>query len=240
MARKVERIVEGRLSNIRPRGKAPLNAENDRAFLRSRRSVRMWPVQEEAGMEKGVRAFLTSYLDMPVEVVEGLTIEKIEKQSQARRSKIQAEVLVMLETSQQRDVIQPYVANLAKVQGKAGIRLDIPDYLRGLFCLYEAHAAALRAQYGSVKRAIRFDDSDHSLYMDVKLDDTKWHRISAGEMREIGEKNKARRIPTTSGISPAASTALRRKILLQDQSDPTNDYPHVESEDESESGTTTN
>ena len=102
-----------------------------------------------------------------------------------RRSKIKDKVLVRFSNSQERDVAQSYATNLADAGGEAGLRLEIPDYLRRLFRLYEAHAAALRAKYGDVRRAVRFDDINKSLYMDVKLESTDWHRISAEEMRSI-------------------------------------------------------
>lgn len=162
---------------------------------------------------------------MPAEIIEGLTFEKVEKQSQTRRSKIQDEVLVMLETSQQRDVIQSFATNLAAVQGKAGMRLDIPDHLRGLFRLFEAHAAALRAEYGTVKRAIRFDDMNASLYMDVKLEDTEWHRITDEEMRTIQEKNRTAPPPQKKQPSKT-SVEEKNRILMQSQ----RAYPQVESE----------
>ena len=191
LAKKVEQIVDNRISttnNQRGRSKQP--PETERSFLRCRRSVRLWPIRGGAGLEQAVKDFLRKCLCMPQDIIEGLTFEKVEKQSQSRRSKIQDEVLVMLETSQQRDVIQSYAANLAAVQSKAGMRLDIPDHLRGLFRLFETHAAALKAEFGAVKRAIRFDDINSSLYMDVKLEDTEWHRITDEEMRKIQEKKQ--------------------------------------------------
>ena len=168
-------------------------------------------------------------LKMPGQIIDTLTIEKIEKQSQARRSKIQDEVLVMLETSQQRDTIQSYALNLAAVQGKAGIRLDVPDFLRGVFRMFEEHAAALRAQYGVVKRAIRFDDINGSLYMDVKLEDTDWHRITADEVRlvERNKKKKKKNLQGRTHLSASAAAQKKKILLLEDAK-----YPEVESDNE--------
>ena len=113
LAKRVEQLVEGKLTaqpDLR-RNSRPGGSENERSFLRSRRSVRIWPVQEAGGLEKGVRTFLTDCLKIPSNVVGSLVFERVERQSQARRSKIKGEVLVMLESSQQRDVIQSYAAN---------------------------------------------------------------------------------------------------------------------------------
>lgn len=142
----------------------------------------------------------------------------------------------MLESSQQRDVIQSYATNLARLQGQAGMRLDIPDFLRGIFRLFESHAAALRTKYGSLKRAICFDDVDLSLYMDVKLEQTDWVRISTEEMRDINQRSKN----TTSNALPAtaASAADKRKVLMlrEELTDVSRNYPHIESDNESASG----
>ena len=189
------------------------------------------------GLEQGVKDFLHNKLKIPPPVTDGLVFEKVEKLSQTRRSKIQDEVLVMLESSQRRDVIQSYAPNLAPIQGQAGLRIDVPDFLRGLFRLFEAHAAALRAQFGPIKRAIRFDDVDHSLYMDVKLENTDWHRISAQEMRDI-EDRKKKGGTSPSGISVSAAADKRKILLFNDNSaDGSHNYPQVESDAESNNGT---
>ena len=233
LAKRVEQIVEGRMAkNSRGRSRPVQSSENERAFLRSRRSIRIWPIGEAAGLEEGVTTFLKKSLCIPETVVDGLTLERVEKLSQTRRSKVQDGVLVTFETAQQRDVVQSYASNLAPIQGRAGLRLDIPDFLRGLFRLFESHAAALKAEYGSLKRAIRFDDAEQSLFMDVKLEDTDWHRISADDMRGIEERKKASRQSNNEGLS-AAARAEKRKILLQTESKTSGD-PHVVSDEESE------
>ena len=103
LVERVEKLVAGKVSSLPPGCR----------FLRSRRFMRLWPVGKAGGLEKRVKNFLGKVLLMPADVVDRLTIEKIEKQSQTRRSKIQNEVLIMLEASKQRDVIQSYAANLA-------------------------------------------------------------------------------------------------------------------------------
>ena len=135
LSKKVEQLVHCKMAAAavqHPKIRQANGSENERCFLRSRRSVRIWPVRGTAGLEQAVKDFLLSKLKIPTAVIDGLVFEKVEKQSQTRRSKIQDEVLVMLESSQQRDVIQSYAPNLAPIQGQAGLRLDVPDFLRGL------------------------------------------------------------------------------------------------------------
>ena len=165
-------------------------------------------------------------LKVPLDVLNGLHIEKVERISQARRSKIQDELLVVFRTSSQRDVIQSYASNLAAVQGEAGIRLDVPDFLRGLFRQFEVHAANLKERYGPIKRAIRFDDLDKSLYMDVKLQNTDWHRISATDMKrlQLGRKHTKQAL-----TQPSSDADDMKKILLQEG---TEEHPHVVNDDD--------
>ena len=190
--------------------------------------MRLWPVQESDGLERGVKRFLTFYLKMPEETINGLVFERIAKQVQSRRSKIKDEVVAILQTSHQRDTIQSYAFNLSAAQGLAGIRLDIPDHLRGLFRLFESHAAALRERYGAVKRAVRFDDVDRTMYMDVKLGDTDWHRVTAAEVREADVRRKGL-AAATSKPSSGASAAEKKKILFLDD-EQEQSYPQVESD----------
>lgn len=232
IVKRMEKMVDEKLAGSSA-GRPTLNEENERDFLRSRSSVRLWPVQDGSGLDKGFKRFLTFYLKMPAEAIESLTFVQVSKQGQARRSKIHDEVLVVLQTAQQRDTIQSFATNLASAQGQAGLRLDIPDYLRGLFRLFEAHAAPLWSRFGVVKRAIRFDDVDRSLYMDVKLEDTAWHKVSAAEMRSIASKkgpqgNDSNMNATTS----STSRQEKKRILFMEDADQ-EDLPQVESDQES-------
>ena len=222
--KKVERIVESQGSS---KG-AARSSDNEQNFLKSRRSVRLWPVNgTDQTLEKNTRGFLRDTLKMPESMVESLRFEKIQPASQARRSKIQGEVILQLRTSQERDSIQSYASNLAAVQGQAGIRLDIPDFLRGIFRQFEMHAADLKAQYGSVKRAIRFDDVEQSLYMDVKLDSTDWHRITAKDMSRIHKMKK--KTPSNSSTGSRTEEERRKIFMLPDGQ---GDIPLVETDEE--------
>ena len=220
LAKRVERIVEGKMAETA--SQTPIakggTSSNEERFLSSRRSIRIWPVENTGGgLEKAARYFFKSVLKIPDQVSDGLSIETVETVSQTRRSKVQGEVLVRFNSSQQRDVVQSYAFNLSEVQGKAGIRLDVPDFLRGLFRQFEIHAANLKQRYGSIKRAIRFDDVERSLYMDVKLQDTEWHRISADEVRRIRPKAMTSATPSNSSAERGAE---KKKILLQGGQDP--------------------
>ena len=232
--KKVEQMVDGKLlaSNPSRISVTPLkiSSENEMNFLKSRRTIRIWPVDTDNGIERGVRNFMVSVLKIPNQVVQDLTFERIEKVCQARRSKVHDEILVRFLSSHTRDVIQSYANNLAEAQGKVGLRLDVPDHLRGLFRLFEMHAAALKARHGSLRRSIKFDDVTRSLSMDVKLDDTQWHRISAEEMFRV-ERNKKNTPVTNTSASSGIAQAEKNRILMTTE---TTDYPVVNLESEGE------
>ena len=85
LAKKVEQIVDIKIATTsRQQRRTRQPSELEQNFLRSRGSVRMWPVSEAAGLEKGVKKFLGDCLAMPEELIESLTFEKIEKQGQVR------------------------------------------------------------------------------------------------------------------------------------------------------------
>lgn len=234
LSKRVEKLVEDKLATVgSTSGSASTSVRsNDIGFFLSRRSMRIWPVIGVAAdsLGKGAITFFKNVLKVPEDVLGGIVIEKVQPVSQPRRSKIHNEVLVRLANSHQRDVIQSYAFNLAAVQGKAGIRLDVPDHLRGLFRQFESHAADLRARYGQVKRAVRFDDVLKSLYMDVKLDDTDWHRISVHDMEAIQAGKKS-----VKGDTSVASYKEKKKVLMLDGNEK---FPEVPSEEEESSDST--
>lgn len=82
------------------------------------------------------------------------------------------------------------------------------DHLRGVFRQFESHAAALREIHGNVKRAVRFDDVNQSLIMDIKLDDTAWHRITAEEMANVTRQKKS---GLQKGFLSTTESALARR-----------------------------
>ena len=213
--KKVEQIVDTKVTshNGQPGGSSEkLRAEHELQFLLSRRSIRVWPVSEVNDLEMSVRALMKRYLKIPAHIADGLDIEETKRVIQPRRSKISKEVLVRFSSSQSRDVAQSYAANLADFTGTAGLRLDVPDYLRGLFRKFESHGAALRSKYGAVKRSIRFDDENRSLFMDVKLENTQWHRLSALDMKSTVTMS----LPGTREPTTDAQKRERQLVLLRE------------------------
>ena len=189
LTRKVESIVNKHIAN--KKGILSLTEtedSNQRAFLLNRRSVRLWPIPKGLELVEQVRTFFYTVLSVPEDVAKSIKVEDVQRIVQPRRSLITGEVVVRFKSAQDRDVIQSYAVNLAGIDGKAGLRLDVPDHLRGIFRSFEAHAAILKKKFGSVKRSIKFDDEQQSFCMDIKLPNTRWHHINQEEVRQAARK----------------------------------------------------
>lgn len=165
-----------------------------------------------ASAGSAVRSFLEKTLEIPVVTVNSLNIEQVDKIEQGRRSLIQNEVRVVFASSRERDIVQSYASNLAKVQGKAGIRMELPEHLRGLFKTFEAHSASLRRRFPGLKRAIKYNDQTQSLCMDVRMPDKmRWHKIGEAEMWEILRRYS--NMQRVAGGEKAGDEEDRKKIM---------------------------
>ena len=124
LLRKVEQIVENKITTIIPGGPGAAGAygeEKEHKFLQCRRSVRLWPISEVAELDIGVRTFLKRYLKIPAAMADSIAFEHLERQVQPRRSKIHKEVLVRFCNTQTRDTVQSFAANLADANGNSGL-----------------------------------------------------------------------------------------------------------------------
>ena len=112
----------------------------EREFLEARRAMKIWPVKaEDNELELECRRFLKETLEIPPDTAEQICIESVRKVRQARCSKISDEILVKICLIEERDIVQSYAPNLGRVNGTAGIRMEVPAHLRSTFRLLEAH-----------------------------------------------------------------------------------------------------
>ena len=190
----------------------------------------LWPVDLAAEPGNAVRSFLEIVLEIPTTTVKSLNIERVDKLEQGRRSRIINEIRVVFSFSRERDLVQSFAANLAKVNGKAGIRMELPEHLRGLFKMFEVHGANLRAKFPGLKRSIKYDDSNQSLCMDVRLPNkNKWHRIGEMEMRNVARHHG---VAVNSGAADPGEEEDRKLLLMTGQEE--EDSVHIVSGEESD------
>ena len=90
--------------------------------------------------------------------------------------------VVTMETKQVRDAVKA-AANLANFRETAGMRLDVPDHLQRDFSSLMNLSFDLKKKHPYLKRNVKFDEEDKSLYMDIKLkDDGDWRRVKPAQM----------------------------------------------------------
>ena len=193
--RNVERLIDQRMAYHKTTRSGVLTptvaeAEKERLFLIARPTMLLWPINLSVEAGNSFRNYVEKVLEIPLPIVKSLNIERVDKVQQARRSRIQDEVKVVFASSKERDLVQSYAINFAKSNGKAGIRMELPEHLRGLFKLFEIHGANLRQRFPGLKRSIKYEDVSQSLCMDVRMPEKdKWHRIGEVEMREIARRH---------------------------------------------------
>ena len=236
LVERVEKIVDQHIAakKITPGGTMSLSPAEEsykQAYLVSRRSVRLWPIPSNQNLEEQVRQFFYTVLSVPDEVAKTVRIDSVQRLAQPRRSKVSKEVLIRFSTATDRDTIQSYAVNLAGIEGKAGLRLDVPEHLRGIFRQFEEHAALLRQKYGKIKRSIKFEDVGQTFCMDVKLPSTGWHRLSYEELRSAQSKIK-RPVGQESNSSLSTDAAEKKLILMCEDNDPEEDPVIIESDEE--------
>ena len=108
------------------------------------------------------------------------------------------EVIVIFRDVDTHDLACSHARNLgeqivAPGEKKSNIRLDIPAHLLETFRTLDKHGHLLKQKYGQhLRRHVRFDDENLSLYLDVRKNSSSpWERImpeQARHERAIREK----------------------------------------------------
>ena len=157
-------------------------------YVLARRSLRLWPIPatSETELWGGVGDFLQDNLGLSDDQVRQEDIEAISRvEDPVAAGIVKAEVLVVFNSAETRDVVMMNANKLAGMVDSAGfpaagIRLEVPQELVPTFRLLSRFGARLRARHGEgTKRHIKFDDFNSSLYSVVKLPgDLHWTRVS--------------------------------------------------------------
>ena len=95
--------------------------------------------------------------------------------------------------------------------------MEVPDFLGGTFKLLERHGHALRAKHGpELKRHIKFDDEELSLFLNVRLPaQDNWIKVPLEFVRRIRKESTAKtaehfRDCLSTGPTSAPSTGANR------------------------------
>ena len=198
--------MQKKLDKLEATPRLPVGREGARGnsredeYYRARRSIRIWPVPTEGlKVDELAREFIWENLRVPPSNMGTDEIEDVRRVAYRRgnpregpsRASVHDEVVVRFASTATRDYVMGHVTNLAGFiddQGKptAGVRLEVPFHLKGIFQDLQQYGRILRRQHGSgFKRHVRFDDSKLSLYMDIRLPGTQeWLYVDHGMAAE--------------------------------------------------------
>ena len=80
------------------------------------------------------------------------------------------------------------------------MRLSLPDFLVSPFKTLEHEAFLIAQRVPGTKRAIKFDDAERSVVLDIKLPGASWVRITSGDVIQAVGARKKERVPAVSEI----------------------------------------
>ena len=196
---KVRAVGRAREMNRTQSASRPDESDENRAYWKARKSVRVWPV---AGITKkqiwtNAGKFFADIMLVPQEEISVDKIEEIYRVHGNKRSKIKDEVVVVFSDITTRDNVASYATNFASVRtspNSVGLRLEVPGHLTGVFRTLEQHGHSLRKLHGrDFNWHYKFSDIGQTLCMFIKLpSDDEWIRVTYEMARaEVDESVKA-------------------------------------------------
>ena len=167
-----------------------LQSHETRTYWQFRKCARIHNVagETEAEIWKDLQAFLRNKMKIPTHDLKENEILSVRRMRGVRGRGKQpvGEVVVVFVDVETRDRVCSYARNLAPFvdvdgQPTAGVRMYVPAHLGGVHKTLLQYGFNMRERYGrDFKRNIRFDDSEHSLCIDIRLPgkDSKWVSVS--------------------------------------------------------------
>ena len=144
-------------------------------FWECRRSLRLWPVPNSG---EALNDFLVNKLGLDEEFVIHDIGDITIRRHFEKKPKYKDEIYATFDTKHLRDVVKACGPNLAQWNGEAGMRLHIPDHLQKLFRAFMGLAFDLKKKCPDLRRNVKFDEENLSLYMDIQLrEGEEWKRI---------------------------------------------------------------
>ena len=204
----------------------------------ARRSLRLWPVKGQGADElaENAASFINGIMRVPESTAGRRDIVSVQrvatrmrKGGTLRPNIVKDEVTVKFTNISVRDFVASYAFNLgsfADDEGMptAGVRLEIPPHLVGLFQDFQGYGGFLKKQHGrGFKRSVKFEDKDMTLTMDIKLPGSdEWllvdHSMAAENRRERANKRVAfARDRLTSSQSSNPSDGENARPIIGDQ-----------------------
>ena len=163
-------------------------------YWRCRRSLRIRPIANSHATDKdAVLEFLHSRLKLDNSFSDHMGLVRTERIPFGPKTKFKHEMLITFSTVEARDVVRGAASNLAGSGQDVGIRLEIPNRLRGSMKALQSLSFDLKTKNPGAKRNILFDDDAMDLVLDVSLGEGQpWRRISAAQGRSRAKKGPQR------------------------------------------------
>ena len=147
-------------------------------------------------MRRNALSFLRENLSVPESEIGDDLIMDVRKIANRKRNAatVQDEAIITFDSVQTRDIVASYASNLStwRLNNKgvnAGLRLEVPDHLCGVFRVLERHAHNLKSQNPYFRRSIKYDDVELSLVLDYCTEiNGKWERVNYGDAVERTRK----------------------------------------------------
>lgn len=155
-----------------------------------RRSLKIWPVEGEDLLD-ALKKFLADKLKFSADRIDLLGVIDVVK-GHGRQAIERREVLATFETRVERDCVKAAGINLAG-QVEAGLAIHVPGHLMDNLVALNGVGYGIKQKQKNVKRAIKFDDVNQDIYMDICIDG-HWKKITPRKARQV-----ARQVPTLSG-----------------------------------------
>lgn len=202
-------------------GRAPAAAsvadKEGEAFLRARRSLRIWPIDGNTVQDiwTSTGSFLREKLQLQ-HIMRDEWIESISRAEVPSGPGVKQEVVAVFSNSAYRDTVLGAVGKLAGCvdqdgKASAGIRVEVPGHLQPSFRTLFKYGQMLRARHGNgTRRHIKFDDASQTIFLNARLPgDSTWSRISTAvakrelKAREvIADEEIERRFDITGPLAP--------------------------------------
>ena len=152
----------------------------------------MWPLKGSC-LHTELGEFMLNKLCMGGGYVSALKFQDIEiiPVQKNRPDRCPDEAIVVFPNKEMRDRVRSHASNLAKLPAsvKAGVRMEIPDFLQANFRALEQVGYRIKQGNQRARRNILFDDDRLDLALDVKPDDgLDWVRILPAQARRAKAK----------------------------------------------------
>lgn len=192
---KVAECVRGEVARLGAAARGPdvPNSRTDRqqaSYNFCRRSLKIWPIDGEDLLDS-VKIFLARKLKFSEERI-GLLGHIEVTRTTGRMAAERREALATFESRIERDCVKAAGINLAG-QAEVGMAIHVPGFLMDNLTALNGVGYTIKQKQKNVKRAIKFDDTNQDIYMDICIDG-QWRKITPTKARQV-----AKRLPVATG-----------------------------------------